>query len=164
MDGQYSPALLLKHVIIEIRKICSNTKLNKKYAATQNWSWWQDKDKDKDKNGSRWVGWWVQSAKKISKKEATIQFSQTYFLLNLFFFSIHLFHLCFPANIIFLYSPLLISCKYYKCEVFKLGFIILLCVKPCLNYFDDPVVVEYYQRHFYVDLPFLRPTWNTKIL
>ena len=64
----------------------------------------------------------MQSAKKISKKEATIQFSQTYFLLNLFFFSIHLFHLCFPANIIFLYSPLLISCKYYKCEVFKFGF------------------------------------------
>ena len=106
----------------------------------------------------------MQSAKKISKKEATIQFSQTYFLLNIFFFSILLCYLCFPANIIFLYSPLLLDCRHYKCEVFKLVFIILLCVKPSSNYLDDPVVVEYYQCHFYVDLPFSRPIWNTKIL
>ena len=103
--------------------------------------------------GRRWVVGWMQSAKKISKKEATIQFSQTYFLLNIFFFLFFCFFLCFLANIIFLYSPLL-SCRYYKCEVFKLGFIILLCVKPSSNYLDDPVVAEYYQRHFYVGLPF----------
>ena len=78
------------------------TKIKIKFATLQ--SWRPDKNevggrikiKIKMAAGSRWVGGWMQSAKKISKKEATIQFSQTYFLLNLFFFSIHLFHLCFP--------------------------------------------------------------------